>query len=181
MTTEGPSRGVVPRRVVRAALVLAVLVLVVDQATKALIVNVVMDPPRIIEVTSFFNLVLTYNRGVTFGLLDTGSPWQPWVFSLLALAVVVGLLVWLPRVASRVHAFAIGLIVGGAVGNVIDRLTTVGVIDFLDFHLAGFHWYAFNVADSAIVVGVALFVWEGLFSTSGERRTNSGQERRRQS
>jgi signal peptidase II len=158
------------RSVVVAALVLAGVVLVLDQVTKALIVHVVMDPPRVIEVTPFFNLVLTYNKGITFGLLRGHAAWQPWLLAAVSAVVVIGLLIWLPRTRSRLHAVGIGLVAGGATGNVIDRLTTVGVVDFLDFHIAGWHWWAFNVADSAIVIGVGLFLWDGLFNSSGDTR-----------
>jgi signal peptidase II len=171
---------------VLGALALAAGILALDQATKYLIVNVVMVPPRVIEVTPFFNLVLTYNKGITFGILNSHAAWQPWILAAVSLTVVAGLLVWLPRTRSRLHAIGIGLVVGGATGNVIDRLTTVGVVDFLDFHVAGWHWWAFNVADSAIVVGVAVFLWDGLFNASeetgigGKRGTGTKREEQRQ-
>ena len=150
---------------------LAAMILVLDQLTKWLIVVQVMQPPRIIEITGFFNLVLTYNTGISFGLFGGGGTGGAWALSLLALAVVIGLLVWAHRQDRALIGIAIGLIVGGALGNVFDRLLGTiagvlprpGVVDFLDFHLAGWHWPAFNLADSAITVGVVLLIADGLF------------------
>ena len=147
----------------RSALGLAALALLLDQLSKWLIVAVVMQPPRQIEVLPFFNLVLTYNRGISFGLFGGNSPWQPYILAGLSLVIVVGLLFWLTRQSNLGAALGIGLIVGGALGNVVDRMLHPGVIDFLDFHAAGWHWPAFNVADSAIFVGVAMLLLDGLF------------------
>ncbi|HIP80750.1 MAG TPA: signal peptidase II [Kiloniellaceae bacterium] len=142
---------------------LAAVILVFDQITKAAILATMPGPGSVIEVTGFFNLVLTYNTGVSFGLLQNDSPWGPYLLSGLALAVVAALLVWVKRQPVGLLPYGIGLVVGGAIGNVIDRMHQPGVVDFLDFHLAGWHWPAFNVADSAIVCGAALIVVDGLF------------------
>ena len=145
------------------ALGLAAAILLLDQLTKWLVVALVMQPPRVVEVTGFFNLVLVHNTGISLGLWSGASAWKPWVLSGLSLAIVVGLLVWLRRQTRTLPAAAIGLVVGGAIGNVIDRWHAPGVIDFLDFHAFGWHWWAFNVADGAITVGVVLLVFDGLF------------------
>lgn len=145
------------------ALGLAALVMVLDQASKWVILLQVMQPPRSIEVTSFFNLVLTYNRGVSFGLLAGDSSWQPYLLAALSTVIVIALLYWLRQQTSALTILAVGLVSGGAAGNVIDRFLHPGVVDFLDFHYAGWHWPAFNLADSAIVAGVALLLWDGLF------------------
>ena len=145
------------------ALAAAAAVALVDQLSKWWIVERVMDPPRALEVTGFFNLMLIYNRGVSFGFLDSEAALLPWVLSGLAVAIVIGLVVWLRQIEGRWPGVAVGLIVGGAVGNVIDRLRLGAVIDFLDLHWAGFHWPAFNLADSAITLGVALLLVDGLF------------------
>ena len=145
------------------ALAAAAAVALVDQLSKWWIVERVMDPPRALEVTGFFNLMLIYNRGVSFGLLDSEAALLPWVLSGLAVAIVIGLVVWLRHIEGRWPGVAVGLIVGGAVGNVIDRLRLGAVIDFLDLHWAGFHWPAFNLADSAITLGVVLLLVDGLF------------------
>ncbi|MGF1610933.1 MAG: signal peptidase II [Kiloniellales bacterium] len=156
---------------VRRALLLALLVIVLDQASKWLILEVVMQPPRVVRVTSFFNLVLTYNTGVSFGLFGGEREWQPWLLSGLALAIVVALLLWLRHQERPLPALAVGLIVGGAIGNVIDRLRFGAVVDFLDLHAAGWHWPAFNVADSAISIGVVLLLLDGLFPGLSRRKT----------
>ncbi|WP_299396972.1 signal peptidase II [Pelagibius sp.] len=142
---------------------LAAVILVLDQITKAAILATMPGPGSVVEVTGFFNLVLTYNTGVSFGLLQNDSPWGPYLLSGLALAVVAALLVWVKRQPVGLLPYGIGLVVGGAIGNVIDRMHQPGVVDFLDFHLAELHWPAFNVADSAIVCGAALIVVDGLF------------------
>ncbi len=139
----------------------AALAFALDQATKWWVLAHLMDPPRVIPVTPFFNLVLAWNRGVSFGLLSADHPATPWLLSSLALAVVVGLVVWTTRDRRPGMAASIGFIVGGALGNVVDRLRHGAVTDFLDFHVAGYHWPAFNLADTAIFVGVALLLLVG--------------------
>lgn len=142
---------------------LAVLVAALDQLTKWLIMTVVMQPPRTIPVTPFFNLVLAWNRGISFSLFDNDSPAGPFLLAGFAGLIVLGLAWWLVRVDRPWPAVGIGLVMGGAVGNIIDRLRFGAVTDFLDFHLAGWHWPAFNLADTAITIGVALLVLDGLF------------------
>ena len=111
-------------------------------------------------VTSFLNLVLVFNPGASFSFLADAGGWQKWFFVVLALGISFWLLGLLHRHAQeRLLPVALSLILGGAIGNVIDRLRFDAVVDFLDFHLAGYHWPAFNVADSAITVGVALMLW----------------------
>ncbi|UFN51835.1 signal peptidase II (plasmid) [Roseomonas sp. OT10] len=139
----------------------AALAFALDQATKWWVLAYLMDPPRVIPITPFFNLVLGWNRGVSFGLLSADHPATPWLLSSLALAVVVGLVVWTTRDRRPGMAASVGFIVGGALGNVVDRLRHGAVTDFLDFHVAGYHWPAFNLADTAIFVGVALLLLVG--------------------
>lgn len=151
-------------------LILGVVVLALDQATKWLILTKVMDPPRIIAVTDFFNLVLVWNRGISFGLLGGSSGWQPWLLAAFGTVVAGGLLVWLHRASlGRLPSVGVGLIVGGALGNVIDRLRFGAVVDFLDFHLGGWHWPAFNVADTAITIGVAALVLDAILHNRAEK------------
>ncbi|MGC2414010.1 MAG: signal peptidase II [Stellaceae bacterium] len=114
-------------------------------------------------ITPFLDLVLTCNPGVSFGLFNrTGA--NSLIFSAIALFVVVALAVWLGRVRTTFLAVAIGLIIGGAVGNVVDRLRFGAVIDFLYFHAGSWYWPAFNLADSAICLGVAALLLEGMLS-----------------
>ena len=151
------------------ALGLAALVFVLDQASKWVIVHSVMnDRAAVIELTGFFNLVLVHNTGVSFGL---GAGSAVWILVGISLAIVAGLLVWLRSQDRRWPSWAIGLVVGGALGNVIDRLHAPGVVDFLDFHVAGWHWPAFNLADSAITIGVAMLVIDGLFLERSHAKT----------
>ncbi len=160
----------------RPGLVVAALVILFDQATKWWIIEVVMQPPRIIELTPFFNLVMGWNRGVSFGLFDGDSALNVWILPLVALAIVAALVVWLRRVQGAWLAFAIGLVIGGALGNVVDRLRFGAVADFLDFHIAGYHWPAFNVADSGITVGVAMLVLDSLFMGAKKPKSKGGRE-----
>jgi signal peptidase II len=140
-------------------LVVAGLVVVLDQLTKWAVLSWLDQP---VALTPFFNLVLVWNRGVSFGMFDSDGALAPWLLSGLALAVTVALLVWLRRVEHPLTAVGLGLIIGGAVGNVVDRVRFGAVVDFLDVHAAGWHWPAFNVADSAICVGAALLLADGL-------------------
>jgi len=139
-------------------LALAALVLILDQISKAWILDSFRHMERQ-SVTSFFNLVLVFNPGASFSFLADAGGWQKWFFVGLALVISVWLLSLLRKHAQeRLLPAALSLILGGAIGNVIDRLRFDAVVDFLDFHLAGYHWPAFNVADSAITVGVALML-----------------------
>jgi signal peptidase II len=115
-------------------------------------------------VTPFFNLVLTGNRGMSFGLFNTNAAMNTAVFTILAAVIVVALILWLRRAASPMVRLALGLIIGGAVGNVIDRVARGAVVDFLDFHLGTWHWFAFNVADAAICLGVVALLLDGLLA-----------------
>jgi len=160
------------------ALYLATAVLLADQLSKWVILKVVMQPPRVIEITGFFNLVLTYNTGVSFGMFQGDAAWKPFFLVAVNVVVSLGLLVWLHKEArsgagAGLLPVAVGLVVGGALGNAVDRLYLPGVADFLDFHLAGWHWPAFNLADSAIVCGVVLIVADGLFQPG--RRGKKGR------
>lgn len=160
----------------RLGLVVAALLILSDQATKWWIITVVMQPPGIIPVTPFFNLVMGWNRGISFGLFDGDSAVNVWILSLLALAIVAALVVWLRRVRGVWLASAIGLVIGGALGNVVDRLRFGAVADFLDFHVAGYHWPAFNVADSGITVGVTMLVLDSLFMGAEKPKNKGGTE-----
>ncbi len=160
----------------RLGLVVAILVILFDQATKWWIMAVVMQPPRIIPVTPFFNIVMGWNRGISFGLFAGDSAINVWILSLVALAIVAALVVWLCRVQGAWLASAIGLVIGGALGNVVDRLRFGAVADFLDFYVVGYHWPAFNLADSGITVGVAMLVLDSLFMHEEKPKNKGGTE-----
>ncbi len=142
----------------------ALIILVLDQLSKWWILTKVMNPPTVIEVAPFFNLVLGLNTGVSFGMFGGGEDFGRWALSGLAIAIAGALAVWLWRVQKPLLAVALGMIIGGAIGNVIDRLRVGAVIDFLDFHAFGYHWPAFNVADSGITLGAAALILDSLFA-----------------
>ncbi len=137
--------------------------LVLDQATKAWILAIMTADPREIVVTPFLSLVLVWNRGISFGLFGDAGEETRWLLVALAAAICVVLLFWLRRAETRLAAVGIGLVIGGAVGNVIDRVRLGAVVDFVDLHGWGWHWPAFNVADTAITVGVAALLADSLF------------------
>ena len=147
----------------RFGCLIAAAVIVLDQATKWWILEGVMQPPRIIPVTPFFNLLLTWNTGVSFGLFNNSNSLNALLLSVLAIVIVVFLFFWLRRAEHKRMAAGLGLIIGGALGNVIDRGLHGAVVDFLDFYIDTLHWPAFNLADSAITVGVLMLVGESLF------------------
>jgi signal peptidase II len=151
-------------------LIVAAVVAVLDQIAKWWVLAAVMDPPRVIPVTGFFNLVLAWNRGVSFGMFNEEGVFSRFALPVLTIAIIVALLFWM-RTADRPRvAVAIGLIVGGAIGNLVDRLVFGAVVDFLDVHVAGVHWPAFNVADSGITVGATLLVLDALFGPSEKHK-----------
>ena len=144
-------------------LIFGFLILCIDQISKWWIVTEVMNPPRYIPVFPYFNLVMGWNKGISFGIFDSASPPNQWLLISLALIIVTILLIWLWRSESRIISVALGLIIGGALGNVIDRIHYGAVADFLDFYIGDFHWPAFNIADSGITIGVIILVLESLF------------------
>jgi signal peptidase II len=143
---------------------IAIGVSLIDQGMKWWILNNIMQPPRIIPLTSFFNLVLTWNNGISFGLFNNNGDYNALILSILALAIVIFLHFWLIKAETNYIAIGLGLIIGGALGNVIDRLIHGAVIDFLDFYISSFHWPAFNVADSCITIGAVILIFDSLFS-----------------
>jgi lipoprotein signal peptidase len=146
-------------------LVVALLVLAADQASKYWVLNV-LDLPALgtVAVLPVLNLTMVWNRGITFGLLNEGGTLGSLILAAVALAVVSALAIWLRRAESRLVAVALGAVAGGAVGNVIDRARFGAVVDFIHLHAWGWSWYVFNVADAAIVCGVAALVFDGLRS-----------------
>ncbi len=143
-------------------LLIAGAVVILDQATKYAAVAALMDKPPL-EVTSFFNLLLVYNRGAAFSVLADAGGWQRELFTGIAIVASVWMAYLLRRYPQQsLFCLALSLVLGGAIGNVIDRISIGAVVDFLDFHAFGWHWPAFNVADSAITCGAVLLIWDGL-------------------
>jgi signal peptidase II len=141
---------------------LALIILLADQFTKTLVVGYYQlgDSTRL---TSFFNLVRVHNPGAAFSFLAGAGGWQRWFFTVIGIAAAL-IITWFLRqhAGQKLFAFALACILGGAIGNVVDRVLYGYVVDFLDFHYAGWHFPAFNVADSAISIGVACLIWDEL-------------------
>lgn len=153
---------------------LAAAVALLDQLTKQAVLAS-LRYGEAIPVTPFFDIVLVYNPGAAFSLLATQSGWQRWLFTALAAVICTWLTVLLRRHQyERLLPAAFVLIIGGAVGNVVDRLIHGAVVDFLHFYVGRFSWPAFNLADSAITIGVALMLW----SSFRPQPQNSAQENR---
>jgi signal peptidase II len=146
------------------AMALMLCVLALDQYSKWLILESLLIPPQHSPraVCSFFNIVLVWNHGVSFGMFAQAR--QPLALIVLSVIISVILLIWLAKNTSLLTAWALGCVLGGAAGNVIDRVRYGAVVDFLDFHWGDYHWPAFNVADSCIFIGVVLLCSSSMFT-----------------
>ena len=159
---------------------LALFIIVADQISKAMILSAMPGPPtplldgfRIAEVLPpVFNLTFVLNTGVSFGMFGGGE--ARWVLSAFSIIVAVALGIWALRAKGALLACAIGLVIGGAIGNVIDRIRFGGVVDFIDFSGTGVFPWIFNIADSGITIGVMLLILDSLI---GERRSKVGDAR----
>jgi signal peptidase II len=160
-------------------------IFVADQATKHLVLyglNFIAyaEGTRRIEVLPFFDLVLVWNRGISYGLLQAGSDFERWLLVLVSVGLTLVLAWWRTQVTEPRLALAIAMIIGGALGNLVDRVVYGAVADFVLLHAFGYNWYVFNVADTAIVLGVALMAWDVILG--GESRPaepESGRQDRR--
>jgi len=140
------------------------LIVLADQAHKAWMLYVYDIGARgSVALTPFFDLVLVWNQGISYGLLPQESTVGRWGLILFAFGASFALAIWLARVESRLAAASIGLIIGGAIGNAIDRIAYGAVADFFSLHAFGYQWYVFNIADTAIVAGVVGLLYESLF------------------
>ena len=153
----------------RTGCLIVVGALVADQVTKEIVLAFAARLREGVPVLPGFSLVFGMNPGVSFGALGD-VPW--WGLTVLGLAIITGLIVWMWRETSPATAGGLGLIVGGALGNVVDRVRHGAVIDFLDLSVGTYHWPAFNLADTAITIGVVLLLRDGF--RRGERRAPSG-------
>ena len=137
---------------------LALLVVVIDQFTKAITLNTLKEGSSQ-ALTSFMNWVLLYNPGAAFSMLAQSGGWQKWFFTIIGIAAAIVIIWLLKRHAHQnLFSFALSMILGGAIGNVIDRFLHGAVVDFIDVYYANYHWPAFNMADSAITLGTILLV-----------------------
>ncbi|TCI00507.1 signal peptidase II [Roseococcus sp. SYP-B2431] len=159
----------------RTGILFALLLLAADQASKWWILEVVRLPEvRNIPVVMLgplgLDLTMVWNRGVTFGLFSGEGSWNHLILAALALVVAGFLLRWLARAETRLVTYALGAVIGGAVANVIDRVRFGAVVDFVDAHAWGWHWYVFNLADAAIVCGVLALVADALIRPETQRK-----------
>ena len=141
-------------------LFLAASITAVDQLTKYLAFEALF---------SFLNLVPVWNKGVSFGVLSDHGELMPLIITAITLLITFCLLIWLIKAPKSITKFSLSFIIGGAVGNIIDSVNHGAVIDFLDFHAFGFHWPAFNIADSAITIGVCFFLYENFVLSNTEK------------
>lgn len=137
---------------------ISTVIIVLDQISKQLVERS-FDLYERLSVMPFFNLTLAYNEGAAFSFLSDAGGWQRWFFLTLTAAISVVLFFWLKKSACKIESLAISMVLGGAIGNFIDRLLFGHVIDFLDVYYETHHWPAFNVADMAIVGGVILLIY----------------------
>jgi signal peptidase II len=151
---------------------LSTLVIALDQWSKFAMRDLLAFGD-VLPVTSFFDLVMVLNSGAAFSFLSSASGWQRWFFIVLALGISVWLAVLIVRhAAERLLPLCFALVLGGAIGNVIDRFYYGAVVDFLYFHIGPYGWPAFNVADSAISVGLVLLIWDQLFGQRQQTAAN---------
>lgn len=164
----------------RMGMILAVAIALADRLSKWVMLYWVDLPAKQkIEITPFFDLVMVWNPGISYGLLPAHSPWAVAILIIFAVAVIAALIVWLARVEHRLLALALANIIGGAAGNAYDRAVYGAVADFFSFHALGYNWYVFNVADVAIVLGVALLLWDSVFGPAardGGSAAKDGQD-----
>lgn len=143
--------------------ILAIVVIVLDQISKHW-VSAALTYGEPVVFTPFFNFTLLHNPGAAFSFLSDAGGWQRWFFTVVAAVVSVVLVIWLARVSEkRYEALALALILGGAIGNLYDRVVLGYVVDFIVVHYQDYYWPAFNIADSAITVGAALLILDMLF------------------
>ncbi len=144
-------------------LITAAAAIVIDQLSKYWVLNHVVNDSAAIVLAPFFNVVRAWNTGVSFSMFNDGGVTGIVGLTVVALVIVAFLLNWLRKENCRLVQIALGMIIGGAIGNVIDRVRLGAVFDFLDFHLGGSHWPAFNAADSFICIGAMMIIIHGLW------------------
>lgn len=157
----------------RFGLAVALAVFIVDRAHKGWMLGVYdIAEKGSVRLAPFFDLMLVWNRGISYGLFQQQGEFGRWMLILFTVAVIGALALWLAATHARLAAFGLGLVIGGAASNLVDRLVHGAVADFFHFHVYGFSWYVFNIADAAIVAGVA-----GLLYDSGFGRHKSAPNR----
>lgn len=144
-------------------LITSVLTIIIDQISKYLIFSHLLSDISYLKVTHYFSVVKAWNTGVSFSMFSGNGTIGSIILSVVALIIIACLLYWLKKEKSTFLQIAIGLIIGGAIGNLIDRIRFGAVFDFLDFSIFGYHWPAFNIADSAICIGAAMIIYDNIF------------------
>ena len=157
--------------ILKTGLIIAPLGVVADQVFKILMVDYMTAYPYGIEVTSFFRLVMVWNSGVSFGMFSGGETTR-WILVGLSTLISLVLVVWLARATEKLLGYALGMILGGAIGNIVDRIHYGRVADFFDFDLYFMRWPAFNIADILIVCGVAVMLVQSLFFDENSSKKN---------
>lgn len=156
-------------RMKKLGFLIIALILVLDQLSKNWVLLAYGEISRsIAEVTPFFNLVMVWNRGVSFGMFSDHPNWMPTILTVVAVAITGFLFTWMWKEKKQFTIIALALVIGGAIGNVVDRIRFGAVVDFLDFHAFGYHWPAFNIADAAIFIGVVLLLIETIVEPKHE-------------
>jgi len=149
----------------------ALLTLVLDQGSKlGLLFGYDLPIREPVVLGPFVNLIVVWNRGISYGLFQQHSDVGRWLLTALSIAAALGLFLWMHRAENRVLALALGLIAGGAIGNAIDRIAYGAVFDFVHVHVGSFSWYVFNIADAAIVAGVVGLIYDSVFAGRGQPR-----------
>jgi signal peptidase II len=174
-TASSSSNDRLGKRVAFVYLLMSVVIVFLDLWTKGLATeSLVLYRP--VEINSWLNMTLAHNYGAAFSFLSDAGGWQRWLFTGLASVVTLILIVWMFRLTARekLTAVGLGLIIGGAVGNLIDRIINGYVVDFIDVFYQGWHWPAFNLADSAITGGVILLLLDALLQSISAKRTGAG-------
>ena len=160
----------------RLGAALAIVTLALDQASKLYLLfgyDLPLREPLVLG--PFVELLVVWNRGISYGLFQQDTEMGRWALLAVSLAAAVGLSIWMTRTSSRLLAASLGLIVGGAIGNAIDRIAYGAVFDFVHFHVGSFSWYVFNIADAAIVAGVIGLVYDSLvLDRRRERQPDAG-------
>ncbi len=166
--------------IVRLGLTIAVITAIADQLSKWAMMEGVFGlsfwPPQqgfpwgsSVEILPFFDLVTVWNQGVSFGLFADDSPYTLWMLIGLTSIIALGMIFWLMKATNRFLAIGLGCVIGGAIGNIIDRIRFGAVFDFLDFYVGNYHWPAFNISDGCITIGAILILLEGFIVKSEEK------------
>lgn len=152
----------------KKGLIYALIIFILDQLSKAAVLVYFSSDPTPVQVTPFFNLVLAWNKGVSFSMMHSDHPAMRWVLVAMALAICTLIIYWMRKETDPKTVNSFGIILGGAIGNIFDRIQYGAVIDFLDFHIGTYHWPAFNVADTAVCIGAAIILIWGVFLAPSE-------------